>query len=68
MFHPARRDARFCCDTCRTLHHLEAKRDKERAERVKAGLPVRLRERDKIEETEAERLERLRRTVNRLPR
>jgi len=65
-FQPLRNTARFCCDTCRTLHHLEAKRREERA--ANPDKPRRNRHPAPPVESEAERLERLRRAVDRLPR
>ena len=60
-----RKTARFCCDTCRTLAHLATKREEERAENP--DKPRRKRK-EAIQETEAERLARLKAAVNRLPR
>lgn len=71
LFTPQRKTARFCCDSCRAGNHLQAKRDKDKEERIRAGLPVVTRNRakiDKVDETEAQRIERLKVIVNSLLR
>ena len=66
-FQPLRNTARFCCDTCRTLHHLARKREEERAANPDKPRRNRYPEPPPME-SEGERLERLRGAVNKLPR
>ena len=66
-FQPLRSTAKYCCDTCRTLSHLARKREEERT--ANPDKPRRHRHPEPPPgESEAQRLERLRGAVDRLPR